>query len=211
MTKITEVHLPNVSRIGNIHDVMKKSLRPRLTSLPLNHLTNLVSRHLGKNAHLSKSLGRDVLNDVAEGDLLDDGQGLKRLKNRLRKGEVNAGFDLTFSHNEATESKTVATLPEENEKKCARNVNAVDTWPQTVHKSSMPTKKAKTSKTDAWEGNRQRFYMLGPQFAVFAKACELKGKSVSEVLQSKAKAYVREHAPVLHKAGVKIPEEIFSK
>lgn len=72
-------------------------------------------------------------------------------------------------------------------------------------------KKVKTPGTDAWEGNRQRFYMLGSQFQAFAKACELRGKSVSEVLQAKAKAYIREHAPSLRKAGVEIPAEIFAK
>ena len=73
-----------------------------------------------------------------------------------------------------------------------------------------PRKKPKSPKTDAWESNRQKFYMLGPQFQAFAKVCEIKGKSASAVLARLARGFIRQNAPLLHKAGHSIPPEVFT-
>lgn len=62
-----------------------------------------------------------------------------------------------------------------------------------------------------YEEKRHRFYMEADEAQLFDKACELNGKSRSEVIVRQAKSYIRQNAVKLRRAGIKIPAELLSR
>lgn len=57
--------------------------------------------------------------------------------------------------------------------------------------------------------NVRQIYMKAPIQAALDALCELKGKSVSEMLTAKAVSEIRRNAPLMREHGIAIPAEVF--
>ena len=67
-----------------------------------------------------------------------------------------------------------------------------------------------TNKTKYEHGkNRKNIYIQDEVWIAFKAACDLTGKSMSEVITKFAKRYIAKHAPVLRKSRVQIPDSVF--
>ncbi len=106
----------------------------------------------------------------------------------------------------------MATNQEGNTQNVATHEKNIALGPQRGHKHFMTRPRTKALKvSDKYANNRQKFYMKAPLYDAFEAACRANNRSVSEVLVSRARAYIRANAPKLRKAGYKLPETLFVK
>lgn len=80
-------------------------------------------------------------------------------------------------------------------------------WPRFGHYSHMH----RSSKTPANEEKRHKIYGPPEVLEAFDKLCKLERKSRSQLVFQLLRARLRQKAPVLRKAGVVIPEEVFTR
>lgn len=71
----------------------------------------------------------------------------------------------------------------------------------------------KTPKTTRQRGSehKRRIYIKQPLWEALERICMERGESVSGALTNRAKAYIRQHAPLLRKHNFPVPEEAFQK
>lgn len=166
----------------------------------------LAARSGSKTTSLKLSPAK-LRKNVADGTTLKVGQSLQRVAKVAGEADVNP---LSARFHVAKRGSLVATNPEKNSQFVAKNRKSVGNWPQSGHIPPMPNATPNTQGS-RYEEKRHRFYMEADEVALFDKACELNGKSRSEVIARQARSYIRQNVNKLRAAKIKIPAELLAK